>query len=206
MFLFILFKMFIVIHLQLSAFSPHPSTTPQPNPPPSPTPTLPLDFCSCVLYSSSWKPVSPQAPPSSPLAIVRLFLISMSLVIFWRRSWPTGSALVAVIYKYTRTTEILWRKRGCMAALQVRERARGLERAQERADPHLDRLLLFFWAHYIHRGWSSFTMHRFITGDYLLRTTKDRILLITSKTRMLQLKGETRHTPHLGGLAQTLGS
>ena len=37
-------KCFIVIQLQLSAFSPHPSTPPQPNPPPSPTSTLPLDF------------------------------------------------------------------------------------------------------------------------------------------------------------------
>ena len=44
-------------------------------------------------------------------------------------------------------------------------------------------------------------MHRFTTGDYLLRTTKDRILLITS----VQLKGETAHTPYLGGLAQALG-
>ena len=35
---------FIVIRLQLSAFSPHPSTPPQPNPPPFPTSTLPLDF------------------------------------------------------------------------------------------------------------------------------------------------------------------
>ena len=48
-------------------------------------------------------------------------------------------------------------------------------------------------------------MHRFTTGDYLLRTTKDRILLITSKRRMLQLKGETAHIPYLGGLAQILG-
>ena len=48
-------------------------------------------------------------------------------------------------------------------------------------------------------------MHRFITGDYLLRKTKDRTLLITSKGRMLQLKGEVAHTPYLGGLAQTLG-
>ena len=37
-------KFFIVIQLQLCAFSPHPSTPPQPNPPPSPTSTLPLDF------------------------------------------------------------------------------------------------------------------------------------------------------------------
>ena len=49
-------------------------------------------------------------------------------------------------------------------------------------------------------------MHRFTTGDYLLRTTKDRMLLITSKRRMLQLEGKTAHTPSLGGLAQTLGS
>ena len=33
-------------------------------------------------------------------------------------------------------------------------------------------------------------MHRFTTGDYLLRTTKDRMLLITSKRRMLHLKGK----------------
>ena len=39
-------------------------------------------FCPCVLYSSSWKPFSPISPPHSPLAIVRLFLTSMSLVIF----------------------------------------------------------------------------------------------------------------------------
>ena len=32
-------------------------------------------------------------------------------------------------------------------------------------------------------------MPRFTVGDYLLQTTKDRILLITSKRRMLQLKG-----------------
>ena len=34
-------KIFIVIQLQLSAFSPHPSTLPQPNPPPSPLPPRP---------------------------------------------------------------------------------------------------------------------------------------------------------------------
>ena len=65
------------------------------------------------------------------------------------------------------------------------------ERAQEREpDPWLDRLLLLFWAHYI-RGWSSFTMHRFTVGDYLLQTTKERMLVITSKRRMLQIKGES---------------
>ena len=38
------FLIFIVIQLQLYAFSPYPSTTPQLNPPPSSTSTLPLDF------------------------------------------------------------------------------------------------------------------------------------------------------------------
>ena len=87
----------------------------------------------------------------------------------------------------------------------MREGERARESPRERANPCLDRLLLFFWAHYI-KGRSSVTMHRFTTGDYLLRTTKDRILLITSKRRMLQLEGETAHTLYLGGLAQTLGS
>ena len=43
----------------------------------------------------------------------------------------------------------------------------------------------------LHRGWSSFTMHRFTVGDYLLQTTKERMLLITSKRRLLQLKRES---------------
>ena len=43
--LFLLKKIFfIVIQLQLYAFSPHPSTPPQLNPPPSPTSILPFDF------------------------------------------------------------------------------------------------------------------------------------------------------------------
>ena len=42
-------------------------------------------FCPCVLYSTSCNllyPLSPPPPPTPALAIVRLFLISMSLVIF----------------------------------------------------------------------------------------------------------------------------
>ena len=35
---------FIIVQLQLSAFSPHLSTPPQPNPPPSPASALPLGF------------------------------------------------------------------------------------------------------------------------------------------------------------------
>ena len=42
----------------------------------------PLWLCPCVLYSSSCNFLSPLSPPHSPLAIVTLFLISMSLVIF----------------------------------------------------------------------------------------------------------------------------
>ena len=61
------------------------------SPPLYPTPAKPTSlpcfhpppwFCPCVLYSSSWKPFSPLSLPPSPLAIVRLFLTSMSLVIF----------------------------------------------------------------------------------------------------------------------------
>ena len=67
---------FIGVQLQF-AFSPHPSTPPQLNPPPSPASTLPLGF---IQVSVIVVPVNPS--PHSPLAIVRLFLTSMSLVIF----------------------------------------------------------------------------------------------------------------------------
>ena len=49
-------------------------------------------------------------------------------------------------------------------------------------------------------------MHRFAIGDYLLQITKERMLLITSKRRMLQIKGEsglTGYTPYLGCLLYT---
>ena len=76
------FLIFIVIQLQLCAFSPHPSTPPQLNPPPSPTSTLPPQFCPFVLYNSSCNPLFPLSPPHSPLATARLFPTSMSLVVF----------------------------------------------------------------------------------------------------------------------------
>ena len=73
---------FIFVQLQLSSFSPHPSTPTQPNPPPSPASTLPLDFVHVSFIVVHENP-SPHYPfPHSPLAIVRLFLTSMSLVIF----------------------------------------------------------------------------------------------------------------------------
>ena len=52
-------------------------------------------------------------------------------------------------------------------------------------------------------------MHRFAVGDYLLQITKEKMFLITSKRRMLQIKGKsgwTGYTPNVGGLAQILGS
>ena len=55
-------KYFIVVQLQLSAFSPHPSTPPQPVPHPVPTSTLPLDF---VHVSFIVVPVNPS--PLCPL-------------------------------------------------------------------------------------------------------------------------------------------
>ena len=72
-----------------------------------------------------------------------------------------------------------------MATLQVRERA---------PDLRLDRLLLFFWAHYIEGD-----PHLPCSGSpqvHLLRMTKDSTLLITSKRRLLQLKGEAAHPPY----------
>ena len=66
-------KIFIVIQLQLYAFSLHPSTPPQLNSPPSPTSTVHPWFCPCVLYSSSCNPLSSLSPPHSPLSIARLF-------------------------------------------------------------------------------------------------------------------------------------
>ena len=59
--------------------------------------------------------------------------------------------VVAAIYKYARTTEILWRKRDSMATLSEREGERARESPTE-PTPHLDRLSLFFWAHYIEDG------------------------------------------------------
>ena len=54
----------------------------------------------CVLYSSSYRPLSLQSPPHSPLAIVTLFLISMSLVIFCLLFSSIAYVLVKV--------EIIW--------------------------------------------------------------------------------------------------
>ena len=62
-------------------FSPSFHPTPA-NPTSFPNLYPPSWFCPCVLYSSSSTLLSPPSPPPSPLAIVTLYLISMSLVIF----------------------------------------------------------------------------------------------------------------------------
>ena len=78
-----IFKIFflIFIHLHLSAFSPHPSTPTQPTPPPSLTTPSPLILSLCPGSSSGT--LSQLSPPHSPLAIVTLFLISISLYILF---------------------------------------------------------------------------------------------------------------------------
>ena len=44
-------------------------------------------------------------------------------------------------------------------------------------------------------GWSSFTMHRFTLGGYLLQKTKERMLLITSKRKgICKCKGKSGWT------------
>ena len=72
---------FYCCSITICILSPHLHPTPA-KPPSLPHLHLPPWFCPCVLYSSSWKPVSPLYPPHSPLAIIGSFLISMSLVIF----------------------------------------------------------------------------------------------------------------------------
>ena len=67
-FSFLLFfkNYFIVVQLQLSAFSPHPSIPPQPNPPPSPASTLPLAFVhvSFIVVPENPLPTIPSLLPS----------------------------------------------------------------------------------------------------------------------------------------------
>ena len=80
------------------------------------------------------------------------------LVPHWCGSRPAGSCVVAAIDKYTWTTEILWRKTGCVTALQVRERV---------SRPLPGQAFIVFLGT-LHWGWSSFTVHRFVWGGYLL--------------------------------------
>ena len=51
----------------------------------SPSLHSPPWFCPCVLSSSSCNPLSSLSPPHFPLAIVRLFLTSVSLAKHWKQ-------------------------------------------------------------------------------------------------------------------------
>ena len=57
---------------------------------------------------------------------------------------------------------------------------------------------------------SRMVMHRFVLGGYVLQTTKERMLINTSKKDICKCKGksgQTSYTPYLlAGLAQILGS
>ena len=63
---FFFFNYFIVVPLQLSAFSPHHSPPPQPNPPPSLASTLPLGFVHVSFIVVPENP-SPHCPLPHPL-------------------------------------------------------------------------------------------------------------------------------------------
>ena len=73
---------FYCCSITICILSPHLHPTPA-KPPSLPHLHLPPWFCPCVLYSSSCNPLSSLSPPQSDLAIVRLFLSSMSLVIYF---------------------------------------------------------------------------------------------------------------------------
>ena len=74
-FILLLFKYSCLPFLHTSLPYPrHPHLSPL-----IPSPLLVLSMCP---FSCSWKPCPPLSSPTSPLVIVRLFLISKSLVIF----------------------------------------------------------------------------------------------------------------------------
>ena len=83
-----------------------------------------------------------------------------------------GPCVVATMNKFTWTTEVLWRK-GTTGPLSKWESA-----------PPLPGQAFIAFLSTLHQGWSSFTMHRFALGDYLLQITKERMSLITTKKRM----------------------
>ena len=61
-----IYNYFIVVQLQLSEFSPHPSTPIQPNPPASPAATLPFGFVydSFIVVPENAYPTVPPPLPS----------------------------------------------------------------------------------------------------------------------------------------------
>ena len=111
---------------------------------------------------------------------------------------PRGPCLVAAMNKFTWTTKSCGEK-GLAWLLSKWER--GPWRLPGQA------FIAFLGT--LHGGRSSCDKHRFPVGDCLLQITKERTLLITSKRRMLQIKGKSGwigYTPYLGGLAHILES
>ena len=72
---YLFFNYFIVVQLQLPAFSPHSSTPPQPNSLPSPASNLPLGFVhvSFIVVPENPSPHYPFPPPLWLLLIVLNF-------------------------------------------------------------------------------------------------------------------------------------
>ena len=80
--LFSIFKLFYFCSITVVCILPPPLYLTPAKPTSLPCFHPPPWLCPRVLYSSSSNPLSPLSLPHSPLAIVRLFLTSMSLVIF----------------------------------------------------------------------------------------------------------------------------
>ena len=80
---------------------------------------------------------------------------------------PWDLCVVAAMDKFTQTTQ------SCAGKGTARPL---LKRRAHRPLPRQD-FIAFLGT--LHGGWSSFTMHRFALGGYLLQITKERILLIT---------------------------
>ena len=115
-------------------------------------------------------------------------------IVNWRRSRSVGSGVVAAIYKYTRTTEILWRKRVCMATLQVRERAfERLGHSQEESAPTLALTGFYCFSWPLTSKMVLLYYAKVCFGGYLLQT-KERMLLNTSKKDIWNVKGEMVQT------------
>ena len=88
-----------------------------------------------------------------------------------------GPCVMASTNKFTQATEVLWRKTDGIAT-------------RERGPQPLPRQAFIAFLGTLHRGWSSFIMHRFTLSGYFLQITKERMLLSTTKKRMWQMQGE----------------
>ena len=126
----------------------------------------------------------------------------------WCGSLPAGSVVLWQQWTNTHGLQKSCGEKGRHGHSKWERRQEG-QREPKRAHPLPGQAFIAFLGT-LHQGQSSLlTKHGFTVDDYLLQTTKERMLLITSKRRMLQIKGESDwigYTPYLGDLAQTLGS